>query len=99
MNKLSRILLAGVAMGIGSLMGMVGCTAQTTTESSEETKNEGADENTATAEEAIYNCQGATPFVCHQKARAFCSNGQLCGVACACPCEWYCCDTPSNSCQ
>lgn len=46
------------------------------------------------------NCTGATPYVCYRNARYHCNpGGQLCGNGnCQCPCEWYCCDTPSNAC-
>ena len=54
----------------------------------------------AGADPSFKNCTGATPYVCYRNARAHCQpGGQLCGPGhCQCPCEWYCCDTPSNAC-
>jgi hypothetical protein len=48
----------------------------------------------------IPNCQGDTPYVCYRNGRAWCQpGGHLCGPGhCDCPCEWYCCDSPEDTC-
>jgi hypothetical protein len=52
------------------------------------------------ADPSFRDCSGSTPYVCYRNARAWCQpGGHLCGPGyCKCPCEWYCCDSPSNAC-
>jgi hypothetical protein len=54
----------------------------------------------AGADPSFRDCSGSTPFVCYRNAQAWCQpGGHLCGPGhCKCPCEWYCCDSPSNAC-